>query len=183
MGLGSGRISVPRVQRHTFRTIGTVIAVVISVCGTSRVAHAQSATLSQELTTMINQYVGDWDSHDAAALAAHFTADADMIMGNGPIMDGRDAIQGAWQDYFAVQEPARRLTIEVEGIRRLTGDVALINVRTTTGGRTDQGVELAARRFRGTWVVVREDSDWLIAAMRGLPTLQDRILRGSRPGG
>lgn len=181
MGLGLGHISAPRAQRHTFKAIGTVIAVVISASSMSRDAHAQSATMSQELTTMINQYIADWDTHDAAALAAHFTADADMIMGNGPIMDGREGIQDWWQDYFAAQEPARRLTIEVDGIRPLTGDVALLNVRTTTGGRTDRGLELVARRFRGTWVMVREDSNWLIAAMRGLPTTQDRILRDTSP--
>lgn len=179
MGLESDSRVVRRVPGLSSMTMRAVIAVVASVPGFAHDAYSQSATTTRELTAMIDQYTADWDSHDAAVLASDFTTDADMIMGNGPIMDGRAAIQAWWQEYFAVQDPARRLTIDVEGVRAVTGDVAVINVHTTTGGRTGQGTELVAREFRGTWVVVRERGTWMIAAMRGLPTLQDRIIRGS----
>lgn len=178
MGYRSNSNSVPYARRPTAKAIGTAIAVFMCVGTTVRVAHTQSGTLSEELNARIRQYVDTWNSHNAADLAEYFTADADMIMGNGPILDGRKAIQSAWREYFAVQEPERRLTIEIQAIRRLTAEVALVNVRTTTGGRTAQELELPARMFRGTWVLLRQNGDWLITALRGMPMPQDRIIRG-----
>ena len=102
-----------------------------------------------------------------------------MIMGTDPIALGRKAIEGWWHDYFARQEPQRQVVIEVHAVRLIAPDVAVLNVTTTTQGRSAQGEELRARNARGTWVVVREDGAWGIAAMRGMPTEQDRIIRAS----
>jgi len=146
---------------------------------TVRVAEAQSSGLSEELSARVSKYIAAWNMHDPAVLAENFTADADMIMGNGPILDGRAEIEGWWREYFEVQEPDRTLTIEILETRAITSDVALLNVQTTTGGRTAQGAELRPRYARGTWVLVRQEGDWLVSAMRGMPTQQDRIIRGS----
>jgi len=71
-----------------------------------------------------------------------------MIMGTGPVMSGRTAIQGWWREYFAVQEPDRTLTMDIQSIRAIGSEVALINVRTTTDGRTPEGIELPPRKAR-----------------------------------
>jgi uncharacterized protein (TIGR02246 family) len=154
------------------------LAAGVLLSATVGVVDAQSSGLSEELSEMVSQYIAAWNTHDPAALAEYFTADADMIMGNGPILEGRAEIQSSWREYFAVQEPERTLTIEILGAREIATGVALLNVRTTTGGRTAQGIELLSRYFRGTWVLVRHDGDWLVSAMRGMPTQQDRIIRG-----
>jgi uncharacterized protein (TIGR02246 family) len=125
----------------------------------------------------IEAYLTVWNSHDPSALAAFFTDDADVIMGNGPITRGRQAIQELWRNYFATQEPERRATLVVDSVRLITTDVALINIATTTGGRNAQGQELHTRKARGTWVLVDQGGEWVIAAMRGMPTEQDRIIR------
>jgi len=98
-----------------------------------------------------------------------------MIMGNWPATHGRQAIEERWRIYFERQEPERGLTLEVNSIRFVADDVSVMNVTTTTAGRDSQGQELHARRFRGTWVLRRHDDQWLIAAMRGLPTEEDRV--------
>jgi uncharacterized protein (TIGR02246 family) len=146
-------------------------------CASGGQAGAHSETLSRELETTVARYISSWNTHDANVLAAHFDADADMIMGTGPILEGRTAIGAWWRAYFAAQEPERELTIEMLSTRSITTDVALINVRTTTGGRTDRGVELPPRRARGTWVLVHQDGQWHISSMRGMPTRQDQIIR------
>lgn len=155
----------------------TAIVVGISLCGAANFAGAQSSAPGQELRETVDQYIAAWNTHDPGILAALFAADADMIMGNGPILSGRPAIQTWWRDYFAVQEPERKLTIEIQQTRAIAADVALLNVRTTTGGRTAPGTELQARKARGTWVLVQRGDDWVISAMRGMPTEQDRIMR------
>jgi uncharacterized protein (TIGR02246 family) len=155
----------------------TALATGILCSTTVSVVRAQSGGLSQELSATVSQYIAAWNTHDSSALVEFFTADADFIMGTGPILHGHAPIQRWWGDYFAVQELSRTLTIEILTIRAIATDVALVNVRTTTGGRTTQGLELPARKARGTWVLVRQDSRWVISAMRGMPTEQDRIIR------
>jgi len=169
-------------MRHVFRWVrgglgGTATAACILLAGGVSAAAAQSSAPPQDLRETVDRYVAAWNAHDSSVLAGSFTADADMIMGNGPILSGRPAVEHWWREYFAVQEPERKLTIEMLSTREVTGDVAMLNVRTTTDGRTMQGTDLIARRARGTWVLVRQGGDWLIAAMRGMPTEQDRIVR------
>lgn len=166
---------VLRLVRCAFGATAIVVGVFCSAA--AAVADAQEGGISQELRAMVDQYVSAWDTHDPSFLVKHFTADADMIMGNGPILSGRLAIQNWWRQYFAAQELERTLSLEIQGTRAIATDVVVLNVRTTTGGRTDQGTGLPARRARGTWVVVQQGGDWFIAALRGMPTEQDRIIR------
>lgn len=138
-------------------------------------ATAQGAADSAALHERVEAYQSAWNTHDPAAVAAFFSEDADMAFGNLPASRGREAIEAGWRTYFERQEPERGLTLEVNSVRFVTADVAVMNVATTTGGRDSQGQDLATRKFRGTWVLRRQSSQWLIAAMRGLPTEEDRV--------
>jgi len=139
------------------------------------VTAAQYSEDADAIRARIDAYLSVWNAHDAAGLATFFTADADSVMGNQPAAHGPEEIREQWQAYFARQEPERHLTLEVSPIRFVAAGVAVMTVATTTGGRDSQGKELVARRFRGAWLWRRQGSDWLIAAMRGLPTEQDRV--------
>jgi uncharacterized protein (TIGR02246 family) len=133
-----------------------------------------------QLRARVEAYETLWNTHDPAAVAAFFTVDADMIMGNLPMVRGRQAIQGSWEKYFGAIEVEREGTFKVVSIRLLTPDVALINVTSETGGSDSEGRELTTRLARGTWVLVRETDDWFISAMRGQPAEGD--IRGPPPG-
>ncbi len=146
--------------------------VVIALPG---VATAQTAADTAALHKRVEAYQSAWNTHDPAAVAAFFSADADFVMGAWPPARGRLAIQKQWRSYFAHQEPGRRLTLKVDPVRFVTADIAVLNVATTTGGRDRTGQELPARKFRGTWVLCRRNGSWLISAMLGLPTEEDRV--------
>jgi len=154
-------------------------AVVVAIClsGAAGCADAQSSAPSQAIQETVDRYVAAWNTHDPGTLAGFFAADADMIMGTGPIVSGRPAVEHWWREYFAVQEPERTLSVEIQDTKVVAPAVVLLNARTTTGGRAAEGAELLARRARGTWVLVQQGDDWVIAAMRGMPTEQDRIIR------
>jgi uncharacterized protein (TIGR02246 family) len=177
MRFKSSSASIPLASLRSAMVAATITAAGIYGGTTAGLAGDRSAGLLHELSARVNQYIAAWNTHDSEDLAQFFTADADMIMGNGPILGGRTAIQEWWRDYFAVQESERTLTIDVVATRAIGTDVALVNVRTTTGGRTREGLELLPRRARGTWILVRQDGEWLISAMRGMPTEQDRLIR------
>lgn len=152
------------------------IALFVALPGTMA---AQTRGDSVAVGAFVDAYRTTWDEHDPAALGTFFTQDADMIMGVAPAARGRAAIQRWWHEYFARQEPERRLVIEIRVERFVAPGVAVVDVATTTGGRSAEDEDLRARRARGTWVVVRKNGAWHIAAMRGMPTEQDQIIRRS----
>lgn len=161
------------------RVVGaSATAVAVSLFGLALPSPATAQTVegSAEIMSRIEEYLEAWNAHDPAALAAFFTPDADFVMGNLPAVRGREGIRDWWQAYFERQEPERQLTLDVSPVRFVAPDVALITVATTTGGRDHEGVELPPRRFRGTWLWHRQDDAWLIAAMHGLPTEEDRVV-------
>lgn len=162
--------------RVTLKLVAAVIATSIVGAVLPGAASAQAAADSAPLRNFVETYQDTWNTHDESAVAAFFGDDADFVMGNQAAVHGRQAIQESWGKYFANQEPERRLTIELKSARLLGDDVAVINVSTTTGGRDPHGQELAVRRFRGAWVLQRRNGTWLISAMRGFPTEEDRVV-------
>jgi uncharacterized protein (TIGR02246 family) len=147
----------------------------------SGVISAQTVEDSVAVGRFIDAYRTAWDTHDPSAVAAFFAEGADFVMGNQPGAVGRRAIEDWWSDYFSVQEPERHLTLDVHSVRFVATDVAVVNVTTTTGGQDPRSGELLARRFRGAWVVQRQGAGWLISAMRGVPTQQDRVVLNESP--
>jgi len=156
-----------------------VVAASATLLGCPGVVTAQTALDSAGVGAFVEAYRTTWNGHDPSDLAAFFTEDADMIMGTDPISVGRRAIQRWWQDYFSRQEPGRHVAIVTHAVRLISPEVAVLNVTTTTEGLDARGEELSSRDARGTWVVVREGGTWRIAAMRGMPTERDQIIRAS----
>ena len=177
-GFRLSQISVGRRTCIPMSAFAVVVAAVASLGSVGPVL-AQAPEDSAAVRELVEAYRTTWDRHDASDLAEFFTEDADMIMGTDPIALGREAIEAWWKNYFERQEPQRQVAIEVRALRLIVPDVAVLNVTTTTHGRTAQGEELRPRDARGTWVVAREGGVWMIAAMRGMPTEQDEVIRAS----
>lgn len=130
-----------------------------------------------EFDSLLDSYTATWNTHDGDALASFFTDDADLIMGNLPRIDGREAIGDWWSTYFSRIEAARHGEFELLSLRDIAPGVRLANVGSRTFGEDASGGELEARLARGTWVLVRGDDTWLIAAMRGLPAEGEHRVR------
>lgn len=122
-----------------------------------------------ELHGLLKAYKEAWSTHDAESVAAFFSRDADMVVGNHPRVSGRDAIEAWWSGYFANIDEGRKGAFEAESIRMITPEVALVNVGSTTAGTGSGGEKLPTRLARGTWVLVRTEGQWWITALRVLP--------------
>jgi uncharacterized protein (TIGR02246 family) len=155
------------------RLLGVAASLVLLVSGTEAAERTASVPSLSDVRARIQAYGSAWNSHDASRVGAFYTHDADMVMGNGPLVSGREAITEWWARYFAAISDRRVGTFEVESLRLLTPDVALANVRTLTAGRAEDDEELPARRARGTWVLTTRDGQWFISALRGLPAEGD----------
>lgn len=156
-----------------WRLLCFTASLVLLVSGIDAVEQSASAQSLQDVRALVRAYEGTWNTHDASRVAAFYTHDADMVMGNGPRISGREAIAEWWARYFAAISDHRVGTFEVESLRLLTPDVALANVSTLTAGRDQKDEELPPRRARGTWILTAQDGHWLISALRGLPAQGD----------
>ena len=158
-----------------------VIAAGVVITAFPGLPAAQTGEDSVAVRTLIDEYRSAWNTHESAAVAEFFTKDADFVMGNLPAIRGQQAIDDWWQEYFARQEPERGLTLRVNSLRIIGAEVALVDVATTTGGQDTQGEKLPIRKFRGTWVLHRQDGAWLISAMVGMPTVEDSVVLTASP--
>lgn len=123
----------------------------------------------REIHARVDAYQSAWNTHKASAVAAFFTQDADMIIGNGPRIVGREAITNSWAGYFENIAATRRGTFSIQTLQMPTPDVAVLNIDSTTSGHDSKGQDLPTRLARGTWVMVRQSNEWWISALRGLP--------------
>src|SRR5436305_561058 len=76
-----------------------------------------------------------WNAHDAVAVSALFTPDADQLMGDGPVTQGKNAVQQWWRDRFAAMPKGTSIVLTVRSVRVITPDVALLNVLAKVTGQ------------------------------------------------
>ena len=127
---------------------------------------AQS-TERDQLIGFVKKYEATWQLHDAKQLAAFFSADCDLIVGVQPRVSGRVAIEQWWLSYFSRIDSGRTITISIDSVRLLRPEVALLNVDTiTAGNHSETNQALEQRKARGTWLVIQDDGEWEIAALR-----------------
>ncbi len=137
---------------------------------------AQTKTDSTELNKYVQVYQQTFNTRDAAALSRYFTEDADVVVGNLLEAKGRQAVEKWWNSYFAKQEPGRRGTFTVNSLRKITDDVALINLLSVTGGKDTLGAELRTRKARGTWILHHLNDEWFITSICMMPVESDSIV-------
>lgn len=160
-------------NRNSIRFAAILVAAVCFYASHSWAAAQEQSAAVSELRARVTAYERAWNTHDPSAVAAYFTTDADMLVGNLPSVDGRGAIQDWWTGYFANISGERNGSFAISSMRLITSDVALVNVDSRTGGKDADGAELPTRLARGTWVMVHRDGEWLIAALRALPAQGD----------
>lgn len=110
---------------------------------------------------MLGGYLQAFNRHDPAALVAHWSADgASVDLDSGDVTAGRESVREVFATLFSA-EPASTIDIDVQAIRPVSADVALVDgtsrITFGDGGR-------AGSRFSA--VVVRQDGRWLLDSVR-----------------
>lgn len=111
--------------------------------------------------------VDAWAEHDATAFADVFTADGSMIL-PGVYRRGRAEVESYMGTAFQSHLKGTRVTGQPLDMRFLGQDAALV---ITLGGVLAPGeTEVADERaIRATWVVVKQEGQWRLAAYQNSP--------------
>lgn len=104
-----------------------------------------------------------WARGDGEGVAAAFTENVDFIAGDGRHVKGRSNIAPYMQEQFDGWLAGSHVVAEVQDVRFLRDDVALVH---TLGGIMIAGETEVQPDWLGiqTWVVIEEEGEWLATA-------------------
>jgi uncharacterized protein (TIGR02246 family) len=109
-------------------------------------------------------FVEAFHKGDAAALAAFWTKDGNYTTQTGRRLEGRDAIEKAFKEYFA-ENKGLKLRIDSDALRFLTPEVAVEDG--TTEVIPPDGTPPSRARY--TTVHVKKDGKWYLSSVRDAP--------------
>lgn len=159
-------------MRMTFMmaaTSGLLIGLLISSSSTPRIARSQESetAVSKDLDTLkasAKQFEAAFNKGDAAAIAAQFMENAEVVDEDGNVVQGRDKIQARFADIFK-DTPKAKINVELTSLRQLSPDVAV-----------EDGISVVrlnpedpASRSPYTLVHLKRNGKWLIASIRDFP--------------
>lgn len=135
-----------------------------------------TSTREKEVLGVPLRLVAAWAKNDAAAVANVFTEDGTMILPGDVHKRGRAEIRAFMAAAYAGPFKGSGVTGRPVDIRFVAEDCAL--VRTHGGilaeGETEIDPELAVR---STWVLVKRDDEWQLAAYQNSPRGASATLR------
>lgn len=113
----------------------------------------------QAIDTLIKQQIQAFNSRDAAAMAANWTADAEYLRNEGDPVRGRDAIQKGYAEFFKKLTGKSNVEVQTDNLRFPSADTAYTEV--TLRLKNEAG-EVIGSSWRNT-LLVREDGKWKVA--------------------
>ncbi|MCC6262186.1 MAG: SgcJ/EcaC family oxidoreductase [Bryobacterales bacterium] len=140
-----------------------IVAALLLIMSASLAALAQTGGGdAAAIRSLVAKYAEAREQADAAAIQRLFTAGADQLVSNGEWRRGRESLVKGMLASSRGNPGAR--TITVESIRLLSTDVAIADARY----EIDASDGREARRMWSTFLAVRGEDGWRIAAIRNM---------------
>jgi uncharacterized protein (TIGR02246 family) len=116
----------------------------------------------QAIDKLVKEQVQAFNNRDAAAIAAHWTADAEYIRNDGDPVRGRDAVQKGYADFFKTLKGKPAVDVQTDNLHFPSADTAVSEV--TLRLKNEQG-DVIGSSWRNT-LLVREDGKWKVAMVQ-----------------
>jgi uncharacterized protein (TIGR02246 family) len=134
---------------------------------TSSIAPGPSGAEQAAVAAVPGRIVAAWAAHDAKAFGEVFAPDGTMIL-PGVFLTGREEISSFMGQAFAGAYQGTRVTGQPVNMRFLSDEAALL---ITVGGVVAAGQSEFSdeQAIRASWLVVKQDGQWLLAAYQNSP--------------
>jgi uncharacterized protein (TIGR02246 family) len=134
-----------------------ILAVTAAIATGAAKAYDASDDQRQELIDALAVWTEAFNKHDAEALAREYTEDANVLFVTGEVLEGRQAVEEAFAEYF---EANKRLQTKISDVSHtfLTSEIVIEDGAWEdtglSGGSTSKGFY--------TSVLVKSDGKWLV---------------------
>lgn len=156
-----------------------VLTALLPICVLANPTSDQDVTAIRHLQV---EQAAAWNAHDAAAYAALFTSDADVVNVLGWWWKGRDEIREKLKAAFTVVFEQSSLKIEDVQVRMLSADIAVAHVRwTLQGALPPPGAAAAPQQGIQLQVLKRGKDGWRISSFQNTNSVPERPFPGSAP--
>ena len=144
--------------------MGAIVGMGCLMATTARADETEREADRAAIRKVMQSFVAAFEKGDAAQVATHLTAGAEMIPGDAPGIRGREAIQKACAEHFK-RHPQQKITLEPESLRFISKDTAIEEGLMRTSVEQDAPTTQRYNLFH-----VREDGKWLLAGIREWPS-------------
>ena len=138
-------------------------------------ANVQSQNGTAAIMNLVDAATAAWSAKDAAAYAALYSEDVEVINPVGGLISGRAAFQATHTFLFSGPFAGSAQTISVRGIEFLTGTIAIVYQDVSLTGYAFLPPNLPSQNgvvnTRVTWVVVKRAGTWQIVSQQMTPQL------------
>lgn len=141
---------------------------------------AQGKSLEADLQVLLSQFTSAWDRSDAAGIAALFEGSGDLVIPDGLLVEGQDAIRKFYASVFERGYRGSRGTAKIKLVRAIGSDMALVDGVWRIDGAVIAGQLEAPEVGVFNLVAKRRGQKWAICSLREQTSAHD-LLRPDDP--
>lgn len=141
---------------------------------------AEGKSLEADLQVLLSQFTSAWDKSDAAGIAGLFEGNADLVIPDGLLLEGRDAIQQFYASVFQRGYRGSRGTARIKHVRPIGSDMVLVDGAWRIDGAVLDGRQEAPEVGIFSLVAKHRGHRWTICSLREQTSARD-LLRQSDP--
>jgi uncharacterized protein (TIGR02246 family) len=144
---------------------GCAIVAMAPVSACAQVVHAVADTA--EINSVVRSFSAAWGRADAAAIAALFTPDGDLVIPTGLQVRGRAHLRDFYASAFARGYAGSTTAADIRRIQELAPGVMVIDATwSINGAKPVQGKSMSPERGILAAIIVKTSGKWRIAALR-----------------
>jgi uncharacterized protein (TIGR02246 family) len=127
---------------------------------------AAAKSLESDLQMLLDRFTAAWDKSDSAGIAALFDGNSDLVIPDGLLVEGRDAIQKFYASAFERGYRGSRGTATIKHTKQLGPDIAVADGEWRIDGAVINGRAEAPEVGIFSVVATRRAGGWAISSLR-----------------
>lgn len=141
---------------------------------------AEGRSLEADLQVLLGQFTSAWDKSDATGIAGLFEGNADLVIPDGLLVEGREAIRQFYASVFQRGYGGSRGTARIKHVRPIGSGMVLVDGAWRIDGAVLDGQREAPEVGIFNLVAKHRGQRWTICSLREQTSAHD-LLRQSDP--